>query len=54
MYASWKLNILKKAIIIRYKANDGSIEDIIILIYIKLTDEVHQEILEAVTKQLIK
>lgn len=49
---SWKLNIFKRAVIIRYEAGEGTVEEIATT-YLKLTQEEQQEIIVAVNEELI-
>lgn len=48
---NWKLNIFKQAVLIRFNAVEGAVEDII-RTYPKLTEEEQQEIIVAVNREL--
>lgn len=50
---SWKLNIFKRAVIIRFDAGEGTVEEIVAT-YPKLTHEERQEVIDAVNIELTK
>lgn len=50
---SWKLNIFKRAVIIRYEAGEGTVEEIVAT-YPKLAVEEQQEVITAVNAELTK
>lgn len=50
---SWKLNIFKRAVIIRFEAGEGTVEEIVAT-YTKLTAEEQKEVIAAVNAELIK
>lgn len=48
---SWKLNIFKRAVIIRYEVDEGTVEEIVDT-YTKLTTDERQEVITVVTVEL--
>jgi hypothetical protein len=49
---NWKLNIFKRAVIVRYEAREGTVDEIVIT-YPKLTEEEQQEVITVVNAELI-
>lgn len=50
---NWKLNIFKRAVIIRHEADEGTVEEIV-KTYPKLSPEEQQEVITAVNAELTK
>ena len=50
---SWKLNIFKRAVIVRLRAGEGTADEIVAT-YTKLSAEEQQEVITAVNAELVK
>lgn len=50
---SWKLNIFKRAVIIRFDAGEGTVEEIV-KAYPKLSADEQQEVVTAVNAEITK